>query len=49
MVAGNAIDSELKRIGITKQTDSVSEGSIEYEYENTYERSIGPKCSIGGL
>jgi hypothetical protein len=34
---------------LIQRTDSVSEGSIEYEYENTHEQSIGPKSSIGAL
>jgi four helix bundle protein len=53
--------TNLKRIvsmltRLIQRTDSVSEGSIEYEYrdaeyeyEKTYEQSIGPKCSIGAL
>jgi hypothetical protein len=50
--------TNLKRIvsmltRLIQRTDSVSEGSIEYEYrdaeyeyEKTHEQSIGPKCSI---
>jgi hypothetical protein len=43
---------------LIQRTDSVSEGSIEYEYEyrdaeyeyeKTHEQSIGPKCSVGAL
>jgi four helix bundle protein len=46
--------TNLKRIvsmltRLIQRTDSVSEGSIEYEYENTHEQSIGPKSSIGAL
>ena len=55
--------TNLKRIvsmltRLIQRTDSVSEGSIEYEYEyrdaeyeyeKTHEQSIGPKCSIGAL